>query len=164
MTDPREVVLPEGVPGRLLLHAMPGRWESWAEFLAAARRERVTDLVCLAPREEVAALSPQYAEALRAPAALPFARHELPLIDFGVPGDPEHFRAALAALAARLRAGAVVLLHCGAGIGRTGTTAACLLRELGLDTDAALGRVRAAGSGPENELQERFVAAYPAAE
>jgi len=74
------------------------------------------------------------------------------------------FRAALAALAARLRAGAVVLVHCQAGIGRTGTTAACLLRELGLDTEAALGRVRAAGSGPENELQERFVAAYPAAE
>ena len=164
MTDPREVVLPEGVPGRLLLHAMPGLRESWAEFLAKARRERVTDLVCLAPREEVAEQSPQYAEALRAAAALPFARHELPLIDFGVPGDPEHFRAALAALAARLRAGAVVLLHCGAGIGRTGTTAACLLRELGLDTDAALGRVRAAGSGPENDLQERFVAAYPAAE
>ena len=39
-----------------------------------------------------------------------------------------------------------MVLHCAAGIGRTGTTAACLLKGLGLSTAQALKQVREAGS------------------
>ena len=60
-------------------------------------------------------------------------------------------------MVAALRGGESVLLHCAAGIGRTGTAAACVLKQLGLDNDSALARVRQAGSNPENALQSGLV-------
>lgn len=44
-----------------------------------------------------------------------------------------------------------------AGIGRTGSTAACVLMALGMSTEEALKRVRDAGSNPENALQSGVV-------
>ncbi|GAB3669793.1 protein-tyrosine phosphatase family protein [Ramlibacter alkalitolerans] len=49
-----------------------------------------------------------------------------------------------------------VLLHCAAGMGRTGT-AACVLKALGLATPEALQRVRDAGSNPQNAEQSGLV-------
>jgi protein-tyrosine phosphatase len=65
-------------------------------------------------------------------------------------------------LAARLRAGETLVVHCAAGKGRTGTTAACVLMALGAGLDAALRQIAAArpGAGPEvgsqRELVEHF--------
>ena len=56
-----------------------------------------------------------------------------------------------------LRAGESVLLHCAAGLGRTGTAAACVLKALGLETREALQRVREAGSNPQNAEQSGLV-------
>ena len=56
----RPVALPPDVPGTLWLSAMPGRLEPWASFVAEARRAKLTQLVCLTPREELAELSPAY--------------------------------------------------------------------------------------------------------
>ena len=53
-------------------------------------------------------------------------------------------RTKLAALAERVRAGATVAIACRAGLDRAGMTAACLLREAGLDADGAIDRVHAA--------------------
>jgi len=50
-----------------------------------------------------------------------------------------------------------VLVHCAAGIGRTGTVAACLLKRLGVPTAVALRRVREAGSNPESALQSGLI-------
>jgi protein-tyrosine phosphatase len=50
-----------------------------------------------------------------------------------------------------------VMLHCAAGLGRTGSTAACVLKALGLETDDALQRVRDAGSNPQNAQQSGLV-------
>ena len=67
-------------------------------------------------------------------------------------------RVAQAAIARRLpKAGDAVMLHCAAGIGRTGTAAACLLKRLGLSSSEAIQRVRDAGSNPENALQSGLV-------
>ena len=49
------------------------------------------------------------------------------------------------------------MLHCAAGMGRTGSTAACVLKALGLDTAEALQRVRDAGSNPQNAQQSGLV-------
>jgi protein-tyrosine phosphatase len=49
------------------------------------------------------------------------------------------------------------LLHCAAGMGRTGTVAACLLKRLGLPKEEALERVRQAGSNPESAVQTGLV-------
>lgn len=151
----RSVALPADVRGRLWLSPMPGRFERWGEFIAAAHRAGLTEIVCLTPLAEVERVSPRYAQAI-AEDALPCAWRALPMDDFGV-AQQAHYEAAVCELAARLRAGAVVLLHCAAGIGRTGTTASCVLKALGLDTRQALQRVRDAGSNPQSALQSGLI-------
>jgi protein-tyrosine phosphatase len=50
-------------------------------------------------------------------------------------------------LLAEWRGGGRVLVHCAAGLGRTGTFAAALLRSLGIAPDAAIALVRATRPG-----------------
>ena len=64
--------------------------------------------------------------------------HRLPLVDHAAPTDEAAMRGILATLDAELREGRCVYLHCRAGIGRTGTTVACLLIERGASPHAAL--------------------------
>ncbi|RMF82970.1 MAG: phosphatase [Nitrospirae bacterium] len=143
----REVVLPEGVTGRLWLTALPSpRWpvEVVCRRWQAAGVERV---LCLVPWEELDAGSPAYAAAARE-ARLGCTWIHFPVDDFGVP-EEEAVLGLARDTAAALRRGEGVLVHCHAGIGRTGMVATCILLALGLDPDEALRRVRAAGSDPE---------------
>lgn len=55
----------------------------------------------------------------------------------------ERVREAIRELSGRLDAGESVLLHCSAGIHRTGMVAYALLRHRGLGPDEALGRIEA---------------------
>jgi protein-tyrosine phosphatase len=142
--------------GKLWLGSMPGRFEPWAEFLAEARRKKLSLVVCLAPAEEVASLSPAYWQSV-AEGSLDFRWLHLPMQNYGLPSDLLGFRSGIERVAASLVAGDVVMLHCAAGIGRTGTAAACLLKHMGLPTDDAMQRVRNAGSNPENALQSGLV-------
>lgn len=155
----RTVTLPDAARGALWLHSMPGRREPWERFLADAQAARLTLMVCLTPRHEIASLSPEYDAALRAD-ALPARWQHLPMRDFGLADNVVAFRAGIVALARELDAGEVVLLHCAAGIGRTGTAAACLLKSLGLTRDEALQRVRDAGSSPESAAQSGLIHAF----
>ena len=152
----RNLRLPDDVPGRVLLGAMPGRFETWLAFREEARREALHAVVCLAPRSELAELSPEYHAAL-ARGGLPFRWMNVPMRNFGLPEDPAGFRRDIAAIAQQVRGGDAVLLHCAAGLGRTGTAAACLLKALGLDAGEALQRVRDAGSNPQNAEQSGLV-------
>lgn len=142
--------------GQLWLGSMPGRFEPWTEFLAAARRKKLSLVVCLAPAEEVASLSPAYWQAV-AEGSLEFRWLHLPMQNYGLPSDLLGFRAGIERVAASLVSGDAVMLHCAAGIGRTGTAAACLLKLMGLPTNEAMQRVRDAGSNPENALQSGLV-------
>lgn len=148
----RVLALPDGVAGRLWLAAMPGRLERWESFLAAARRSGLTQVVCLNPLDEIVADSPSYHAAI-VQGRLPFAWRHLPMRNFGLADDEAAWADGVRAIADDLRAGQHVLLHCAAGIGRTGTVAACVLKSLGLPTPEALARVRAAGSNPESARQ-----------
>ena len=65
----------------------------------------------------------------------------------------------LAQLRRRLDAGEGLIVHCGAGIGRAGTVATCLLMSLGVPRDEALATValhRPMG-GPEVGAQRQLV-------
>jgi protein-tyrosine phosphatase len=142
--------------GDLWLGSMPGRFERWAEFTGEAHRRKLALILCLAPAEEVAALSPAYWQAL-GDGSLDIRWINLPMQNFGVPADLPAFRTGIAQAADALLAGEAVMLHCAAGIGRTGTAAACVLKRLGLSVDEAMQRVRDAGSNPETALQSGLV-------
>jgi protein-tyrosine phosphatase len=158
----RPVVLdapPGGVSGRLWLSSMPGRFESWREFIAEANARELALVVSLAPREEIAELSPPYFRAL-AQGKLPFRWLNLPMQNFGLPADADGFRTGIEQVGASLRRGDAVLLHCAAGLGRTGTAAACLLKHLGLPTSEALQRIRDAGSNPQTAEQSGLIGLF----
>lgn len=154
----RRVALPE-VAGALFLTAMPGRDAPPGEFLRAAEAARIGHVLCLAGAGELAQKSPDYA-ALLAAGDLPWAWRSHPIEDFGIPGDAAAFAASLGKIATLLHDGEHVVLHCAAGIGRTGTAAICLLRTLGLEAADAESRVAKAGSHPETPEQRRFAAGF----
>ena len=152
----RRVDLGPGVPGALWLAPMPGRFEPWSAFAAERKRTHLRLVLCLTPRDEIALGAPAYHRAL-VEGKLPLRWLHLPMRNYGLPLDMPAFRDGIAQAAAALCGGEAVLLHCAAGIGRTGTAAACLLKHLGLSTDEALRRVRDAGSNPENAVQSGLV-------
>ena len=152
----RRVRLPTGVTGSLWLSSMPGRFGSWSSFESEARLAKLATVVCLTPRSEVRELSPAYDKAI-AQGDMPWRWTHLPMPNYGVPEDAAAFRAGVPRIAQALKSGESVMMHCAAGIGRTGSTAACVLKALGLSTRDALERVREAGSNPENANQSGFV-------
>jgi hypothetical protein len=152
----RPVRLPEGVPGQLWLGSMPGRFEAWPVFETNAQRAKLALVVCLTPRTELSELSPDYHAAVVA-GRVPFRWQQTTMRNFGLPEDAAAFRRDIQSIAQALRAGDGVLLHCAAGMGRTGTAAACVLKALGLPPDEALARVRDAGSNPQNAEQSGLV-------
>lgn len=152
----RSVKLPFDVQGTLWLGSMPARFESWISFTARAQRAGLDLLVCLTPRAEMAELSPAYDAAVdQGVAGMDWI--ELPMRNLGLPEDAAAFRHGIQQIANQLRQGSCVMLHCAAGIGRTGTAAACVLKSLGLDAVQALQRVRDAGSNPQNAQQSGLV-------
>lgn len=152
----RNVELPEGVRGDLFLHSMPGRYEPFPQAAEEIGRCEIDRVVSLAPADEIMHRSSEYARALAAD-ELPCAYDAYPIPDFGVPLDRDDFAAFVYVLATRLRAGERMLVHCGAGIGRTGVLACCLLIALGVSQENALKTVHAAGSGPETPEQKDLI-------
>jgi hypothetical protein len=60
----RRVDLPAEVPGRLLLHSMPGRYEAIESVWHQVRSEAIGAIVCLTEKYEIRLKSSKYAEAL----------------------------------------------------------------------------------------------------
>jgi len=86
----RRVDLPARIPGRLLLHSMPGRYEAIESVWHQVRSETIGAIVCLAEKDEIHEKSSEYARALEAGtvpcSVLPF---EIP--DRGAPEDRRAF-------------------------------------------------------------------------
>jgi protein-tyrosine phosphatase len=136
---------------------MPGTHGPLERTWEALRWEGIQLIVCLAELEEIRGKSAAYAAALEVQ-AVPCPVESFPVADFGVPDDREAFWALASSVGRRLTRGERVVIHCGAGIGRTGTLAACVLLGLGEPPAQAEQAVLAAGSHPETTAQRALVA------
>lgn len=140
----------------LFLAAMPGRYSGLDRFLREIADRRIDRIICLAEAPELQTLSPRYLELIRAGAfAERLAWHPVP--DRSVPPDTEAFATLVDRTARDLRDGRNALVHCAAGIGRSGLFAAALLAALGFSRPAAMQRVSAAGGRPESDEQTAFL-------
>jgi protein-tyrosine phosphatase len=143
----REVLLPAGARGRLFLHGMPGRREKLQDLWDGLGRLGVGVILNLTSEAETRLRSPEYAEAI-AHGRVPCDVWRLPMANDGAPDHDAEFERLLRRVADGLRHGTAYLVHCNAGIGRTGTVAAGVLMLLGVPLVEALQTVQAAGSGP----------------
>lgn len=139
---------------------------------AALTRVGATTIVCLTERHELDQRYPEYVAWLRdrgsdgrdgrlgrSAEALWF-----PIPDLHAPPF-ERARPFVAELVDRLDGGQRLLVHCGAGMGRAGTIAACVLVATGSDPTGVLDAVAAArpGAGPEVGAQQALVASFVSA-
>jgi protein-tyrosine phosphatase len=87
-----------------------------------------------------------------------------PILDVHVPPDVDSFRAFVAGLADRLRAGERIGVHCRGSIGRSTVTAACTLIHLGWKAKDALAAIQSARGCvvPDTEEQLRWILKYKA--
>jgi len=147
-----EIPLPAGYPGRL--------WLCGKQFIgpdpeAALAYVGGTTVVCLNEPRELERY-PDYLEWLgnQPPERLVW----WPIPDLSAP-SVEVARDLFDQLASRLMSGQVLLMHCGAGIGRAGTIAAGLLVTLGATPKEAIDHVRAHRplGGPEAGSQTDLV-------
>jgi protein-tyrosine phosphatase len=147
------------------LPAAPGRlWLCGKHFVgpdpeAALARVGGSAIVCLTEEHELAERYPAYVVWLRDHAGDRALWWPVP--DLHAP-DEAVARQWVGDLVTRLGRGEVLLVHCGAGIGRAGTIAAAVLLSLGIDLDEALTTVARSRpmAGPEagaqRELLERL--------
>jgi protein-tyrosine phosphatase len=85
----------------------------------------------------------------------------LPITDGGVPTDPDAFRALVMAVLSHAHAGKNVVIHCRAGLGRTGLLAAACLVAVGIQPENAIGIVRTTRRHTIETLQqEAYVRAF----
>lgn len=134
-------------PGWISIGPCPGRRDegrALAADLAALTASGATMLITLTTGNELVELGVFDMAAASQTAGLGW--HHLPIEDFGVPDVAweARWRTAGAELRGLLRAGGGIHLHCRGGCGRSGMIAARLLAELGVATEDAIARVRAA--------------------
>jgi len=152
----QQVSLPSNIRGALFLSPMPGKYESLEQSLQGIREQGVARIIRLASLDEIRQDSPHYHRALEE-SKIPWPVEDCDVPNYGIPEDESAFLKTVRRAADWLRMGKRVLVHCGAGIGRTGMFAICALIALGMSPEAAERTVREAGSHPEKDVQCAFI-------
>jgi len=142
--------------GKIYLHSMPGRFEPWADFVMQCQSTQVKQILCLAAVDEIKEMSPDYYRSIGSK-ELPAQINNCAVPDFSIPQNFDLYRQCIETSADRLLIGENILIHCAAGIGRTGTAAACLLAYMSIPTEQAVSLVEAAGSRAETNKQQIFI-------
>jgi len=139
--------------GRLICGPRPA--PPFRDGVAALAEHGVSTIACLlADREIPAELTGAYETS-----ALEILRFQIP--DFGRPANAGALSMFLDDLLLRLGRGETIYLHCFAGIGRTGTVLACLLKVAGAAGDPVeLVRAIYDARALETEEQQRFARAF----
>ena len=112
----RRVDLPARVPGRLLLHSMPGRFEAIEKVWHQLKSDSVVAIVSLTEEYEIRTKSSKYAEALET-GTVPCSVLPFEIREGGVPEDRDAFWALANDVANRLQSGEALLIHCAGGVG-----------------------------------------------
>jgi protein-tyrosine phosphatase len=123
----------------------------------AIRAERdITYVVCLVEEHELRDRYDAYAQWHRDNAGSPSVWFPIPDLSYPSFDDALEFVEHVTAL---VRDKGSMVIHCAAGIGRTGTTAAAILMMLGMPMYESLAHVRAHRpmAGPETGRQEEFI-------
>lgn len=141
-----ELPLPEG-PGRLWLCGKHAVGPSHEGLMAEVGLDVI---VCLCESPEIAERYPSYVHWLEAEAGPEGSAIWFPIPDLHAP-SADLALPFLDELRDHLRLGRRVLMHCGAGFGRTGTMAAALLMRMGMSRNDAVAAVSQArpSAGPE---------------
>jgi protein-tyrosine phosphatase len=164
---------------------MPGLNEPMETFKEEMWRCGITRIICLAPFSDLEDYSWSYAQAIRKNAD-PWKYVLLEIPDFGVPDDRGRYLTCIREtadlilpLAAQHPASGSnplqpdtrkkpdvtgqngktehILIHCMAGVGRSGTFAISLLLALGYPREESFRRVKQIGSGPESLRQMELI-------
>lgn len=149
-------------PGKEQTDALSGVWKRSLDLdMKAIKAFGAVALVTLMPDSEIQSLRVSPDQIRNKASELGIGWYQLPIRDAGVPD--QHFEElwvdAGVRLRAVLKAGHNIVIHCKGGLGRTGTIAARLLIEFGLDPRMAIQSVRKARPGAiENKLQEEYIA------
>lgn len=152
-------MLPVG-RGNLGLTRCPGKESGGAlmEDLDTIRDWGADLILSLVETSELATLQVSHLGDALAGANLPWLH--LPIQDFQVPSQSflDTWREAAGRIHGILDQGGKLLIHCKAGLGRTGTVAAMILIERGTDAETAIQTVRAARPGAiETDGQVAFL-------
>ncbi|MDC8015722.1 protein-tyrosine phosphatase family protein [Tahibacter soli] len=147
-------------PLRLAIAPRPRAGEWLEDEFAGWRRDGVDVVVSLLEAHEARDLD--LADEARLCARYDIDYIGFPIPDRGVPERHDAVRDLADALVAELRAGRGVVLHCRAGIGRSGLIAACVLSRLGHAPPSAFAMLaRARGTlVPDTDAQSQWAAAF----
>lgn len=136
---------------------MPGRYEALEIFEEEAAAADVTHLLCLVSDEEIYHKSPDYLSAIENEEIMQVL-WRVEIEDYGRPGNLMELEFALDMIRnSCLERGESVVIHCGAGHGRTGMVAILLLMRMGFSLDDAEELIRIAGSAPDTAGQRDFL-------
>jgi protein-tyrosine phosphatase len=142
-----------GSPGRLGLMPRPAGHELLEECLTEMSRLGVTSVVSMLEADEARLLGLEREEATCGALGMSFA--SLPVRDFSIPRSEPAFWAAAAAIDAEVQAGRGVVVHCMAGIGRSGMLTSAVLVLGGFEPEEALARVSRARGRPVPETADQ---------
>ena len=147
-------------PPGLAIVTRPTNWLQ--DEMRQLKRGGIDTLVSLLERHEAEWLGLEDERAAAEKAGIHFLNFPIP--DTHVPRDAASFRTFAADLAARLRNGERVGVHCRGSIGRATVTAACTLIHLGWNAPAALAAVEETRGCPvpDTEEQRAWILAYEA--
>lgn len=136
------------------LYARPIRTSG--SHVGTRESQRIGAIVCLAGNDEISGKSDAYYRALQdGTVPCPVIRFEIPVNE--VPEDRDVFLSLARDVAHRLLAAENILVHCGAGVGRSGALAQCVLLVLGQTLNAAYAAVTDAGSWAETPQQRGLI-------
>ncbi len=152
-------------PGKRDLYPLSGgdAWDrNLGDDLDTIRKQQATTLITLLEHHEFRLLGVEDLEAGARKRGMSWVH--LPIRDGDAPGRDlgRLWPGASEALHRELSRGALIVLHCRGGLGRTGTVAARLLMERGVAVEEAIHQVRKARPGAiETREQEDYLRSLP---